>query len=258
MKKYKTIEVSEKQLEELIRKSPEQIEDGLKYVDHQKITDRGPLDVLFVDSGNALVVAELKINEDDEMLVQAVDYYDYITTNIEGFARAYKENKVDPIQKPRLFLIAPSFSIPLLNRCKWIDIPISLYSFQCISFEDNLKEIIPVFKEITSPSRMQPVEVYNLEERYNYITDGKIRKMAQEFLTKIQNWDKDNILMEPTKYDISIKAFGRVLFYFGPRRKHFMIYTNDSENKWTGFRIHQEEDLEDVGILLRTNYERYK
>ena len=177
MKKYKTIEVSEKQLEELIRKSPELIEDGLKYVDHQKITDRGPLDVLFVDSGNALVVAELKINEDDAMLVQAVDYYDYITTNIEGFARAYKENKVDPIQKPRLFLIAPSFSVPLLNRCKWIDIPISLYSFQCIAFEDNLKEIIPIFKEITFPSRIQPVEVYNLEERYNYITDGKIKKM---------------------------------------------------------------------------------
>ncbi|KKM01404.1 hypothetical protein LCGC14_1794790, partial [marine sediment metagenome] len=41
------------------------IEDGLKYIDHQRNTDRGPLDVLFVDSGNALVVAELKINEDD-------------------------------------------------------------------------------------------------------------------------------------------------------------------------------------------------
>ncbi len=258
MKKYKTIEVSEKQLEELIRKSPDLIEDELKYVDHQKITDRGPLDVLFVDSGNALVVAELKINEDDAMLVQAVDYYDYVTTNIEGFARAYKENEVDPTQKPRLFLVAPSFSISLLNRCKWIDIPISLYSFQCIAFEDNLKEIIPVFKETTFPSRMQAVEVYNLEERYNYITDGKIRKMAQEFLTEIQNWDKDNILMEPTKYDISIKAFARVFFYFGPRRKYFIIYTNDHESKWTGFRIHQMEDLEEVRILLKTNYEKYK
>ena len=115
------------------------------------------------------------------MLVQAVDYYDYITTNIEGLARAYKQNKVDPIQKHCLFLIAPVFSVPLLNRCKWIDIPISLYSFQSIAFEDNLKEIIPIFKEITFPSRMQSVEVYNLEERYSYITDGKIKKMAQGY-----------------------------------------------------------------------------
>ena len=113
MKKYKIVEVQEKDLEELVRKYPEYIEQGLKYVDHQKRTDRGPLDVLFVDSGKALVVAELKVVEDDSMLVQGVDYYDYITRNIEGLARAYrtKSISIDPTQRPRLFLVAPSFSV---------------------------------------------------------------------------------------------------------------------------------------------------
>jgi len=258
MRKYKVVDISEKQLEEMVRKVPDLIEDGLRYVDHQKRTERGPLDVLFADSGNALVVAELKAIEDDAMLVQGIDYYDYITTNIEGFARAYKDKKIDPTQKPRLFLIAPSFSVSVLNRCKWIDIPISLFTFQCIAFEDNLKEIIPVFKEITIPSRLQPIEVYTIDQRLDYITDTKVRKTVEELLKEIKEWDKDNILIEPTKYDISIKVSGRVFSYLGPRRKHFIIYTYDSENKWTGFPIQQTEDLEEVKILLKSNYEKFK
>jgi len=240
--------ISEKQLEEMVRKAPDLIEEGLRYIDHQKRTDRGPLDVLFADSGNALVVAELKVVEDDGMLIQGIDYYDYITSNIEGFARAYKDKKVDPTQKPRLFLIAPGFSVSLLNRCKWIDIPISLFTFQCITFEDNPKEIVPIFKEITIPSMPTKVEVYTLDQRLNYITDSKVRKTVEDFLKEIKEWDADNILIEPTKYDISIKVSG----------KHFIIYTYNNENKWTGFPIQQAEDLEEVKILLKGNYEKLK
>ena len=258
MRKYKVVDASEKQLEEMVRKAPDLIEEGLRYIDHQKRTDRGPLDVLFADSGNALVVAELKVVEDDGMLIQGIDYYDYITSNIEGFARAYKDKKVDPTQKPRLFLIAPGFSVSLLNRCKWIDIPISLFTFQCITFEDNPKETVPIFKEITIPSMPTKVEVYTLDQRLNYITDSKVRKTVEDFLKEIKEWDADNILIEPTKYDISIKVSGRVFSYLGPRRKHFIIYTYNNENKWTGFPIQQAEDLEEVKILLKGNYEKFK
>lgn len=258
MKKYKVIEVSEKELEEMVRKGSDLIEEGLRYIDHQKRTERGPLDVLFVDSGNALVVAELKVTEDDGMLVQGLDYYDYIASNIEGFTRAYKEKKIDPTQKLRLFLVAPSFSVSLLNRCKWIDIPLSLFTFQCLVFEDNPKEIVPVFKEITIPSKLQPVEVYTIEQRLNYITDSKVRKTAEELLKEIQDWDKDNILIEPIKYAISIKVSGRVFMYLEPRRKHFLVSTYDNESKWTGFPILQPEDLDEVKILLKGNYEKFK
>lgn len=58
MKKYKEQEVTERQFEDIVRKMPDSIEDGLRYVDHQKRTQRGPLDVLFVDSGNALEITE--------------------------------------------------------------------------------------------------------------------------------------------------------------------------------------------------------
>ena len=136
MKKYRVADVSEAELEDLVRQAPGLIEDGLKFVDHQAFTARGPLDVLMVDSGRALVVAELKVVEDDGMLVQGIDYYDYVLQNLDGFVRAYRQHKVDPKQEPRLFLVAPSFSVTLLNRIKWVTIPVSLFIFQCIAFED--------------------------------------------------------------------------------------------------------------------------
>jgi hypothetical protein len=258
MRKYKVIDISEQQLEEIVRKSSELIEEGLRYVDHQRRTERGPLDVLFVDSGKALVVAELKVVEDDGMLAQGLDYYDYITRNIEGYARAYKNKGIDPTQRPRLFLVAPSFSLSLLNRCKWIDIPISLFTFQCIAFDDNPKEIIPIFREVTIPSRPQPVEVYTIEKRLDYITETKVRKTVEDLLDEIQDWDKENILIEPTKYDISIKFSGRVFAYLGPRRKHFIVYTYDADGEWKGFPVKSDEDLDKVKVLLKKNYEEEK
>lgn len=195
MKKYRPIEVAEKQLEDLIRQNPDSIEEGLRFIDHQRMTERGPLDVLMVDSGNALVLAELKITEDDTMLVQGIDYYDYISKNIEGIARVYKDFSIDPTQAVRLFLIAPSFSITMLNRCKWIDIPISLFSYKCITFEDS-KEIIPVFSEITIPSVPEIVETYTLDDRLKYITNPDTRKMVDDLIKEIRSWDASRIAVD--------------------------------------------------------------
>lgn len=256
MRTYRVVEVSESQLEDLVRRAPELIEPGLGFVDHQAFTARGPLDVLLVDSGHALVVAELKVVEDDGILVQGIDYYDYVARNLDGFARAYRQHKIDPQEEPRLFLIAPSFSVTLLNRIKWINIPISLFTFQCIEFEEGKGDIIPVYKEITAPTVPERLEAYSLDDRYNYITDAKLRGLAQQLVAQIQEWDPEQVLVEPTKYDISIKVSGRVVAYVAPRRKHFVVYTNDAEGKLTGYPINSESDLETVTPLVRIGFDK--
>lgn len=256
MKQYRAVEASEAQLEHLVREAPQLIEAGLQFVDHQKFTSRGPLDVLLVDSGHALIVVELKVTEDDGMLVQGIDYYDYVSRNLDGFARAYKQHGIDPTQSPRLFLIAPSFSVALLNRIKWLNLPISLFTVQCIEFEDSKGEIIPVYKEITPPATPEKVVAYSLDDRYNFITDETVRRLAQDVVAKIQSWDPKRVIVEPTKYDISVKVYGRVLTYIGPRRKHFVVYTDDTEGKWTGYSVNTESDLEVVMSQLKGNFEK--
>ena len=253
MKNY--IDVSEKQLEDLIRQDADMIEEGVKYIDHQRNAERGPLDVLMVDSGNAVVVAELKIVEDDTMLFQGIDYYDYVTRNIEGLSRVYKDFQIDPKQAVRLFLIAPSFSVSLINRCKWIDIPISLFTYKCIKDEDS-KEITAVFIETTIPSTPEAIENYDLKDRFEYITSLDIRKIAKDFIDEIKEWDANRILIEPTKYDMSAKISGRVFSYIYPRRKFFWVYTFNDEKKWTGFPINSKDDLEPVKNLLKNNIKK--
>jgi len=191
------------------------------------------------------------------MLVQGIDYYDYVLRNLDGFARAYSTHNIDTRQQPRLFLIAPSFSVTLLNRIKWIDIPIRLFTFQCIEFEDAIGELVPVYKEVTPPELPDPYTGgYSLADRYSYITDLRIRTIAQQLVAEIEAWDSQRVFPEATKYDISIKLSGRVLALIAPRRKHFMIYTSDPEGKWTGYSVNSEADIDVVKPLLRTNFNR--
>lgn len=254
MKKYKTVEVTEKQLEDLIRQGADLIEDGLKYIDHQRRTDRGPLDVLMVDSGGALAVAELKVVEDDTMLVQGIDYCDYVSKNVDALARLYKDSDIKPEQAPRLILIAPSFSVTLLNRCKWIDIRISLFAFKCIILEDS-SDIIPVFTEITLPSRPEQLVTVTIEDHLNYITDSEVKQTVKHLLDEIREWGKDRVLIEPTKYYISMKIHGGVFAELHTRRKHFIIGTSDSGNNWTTYPIAKGEDLTNIKALLKANIE---
>ena len=73
---YSVVQVPEHHLEDLVRRYAGKIEDGLIYVDHQKHTADGRLDSLLADSGKAFVVAELKVVQDDGMLLQGLDYLD--------------------------------------------------------------------------------------------------------------------------------------------------------------------------------------
>jgi hypothetical protein len=136
VKTYTKADVSEQQLEDLVRVHAGLIEEGLVYVDHQKPAAGGLLDVLMVDSGRALVVAELKVVQDDEMLLQGLDYYDYVSSHIESFSRLYKAHSIDPTQQVRLILVAPSFSQSVVNRCKWLSIKVSLFTYTCLKLSE--------------------------------------------------------------------------------------------------------------------------
>ncbi|MCK9365145.1 MAG: hypothetical protein M0P74_16275 [Syntrophales bacterium] len=257
---YETVEVNEKTFESIVSINSDKIEKGLRYLDHQKRTERGPLDVLFVDSGNALVVAELKVVEEDNMLVQGIDYYEDVTKNIESLCRIYNKISgigIDPTQKPRLFLMAPSFSINLLKRSSWIDVPISLFSYKCIKV-NGTTEILPVFNEVTIPGRIQPMEVYTIEQRLNYIQDDKVKESFKKLLEDVKKYDDKRISIDPVKYDVSVKVSGKVIAYFCPRRKNYIVYTFDTDSDWTGFQVNSETDIPPLLELIRLNYEKFK
>ena len=255
MKSYRKVDVSEQQLEDLVRRHAGTIEEGLCYMDHQKTAAGGRLDVLMVDSGKSLVVAELKVVQDDGMLMQGVDYYDYVSAHVEAFCRLYKTQNVDPTQEVRLFLIAPSFSQTLINRCKWIDLPISLYTFNCLKFNGE-EELLPIFSEQAIPTPPEAVEVAHLDDHLTYITDPEVRSKGSALLDEIKKWKSGSISLDPVKYGISMKVNGCVFAYFYPRRKHYLLATYNDQEVWTEYSIKDDEDLAKSKPIMQAAMER--
>lgn len=254
MKDFRKVAVSEPELEDLVRRYSSKIEDGLLYVDHQRPTAGKRLDVLMADSGKALVVAELKIVEDDGMLLQGLDYYDFVSTHVDAFARLYKD-RIDPTQQARLFLIAPSFSQALVNGCKWLDLPISLFTFNCLKL-DGEDGPIPVFTEQSIPAPPVPFEVVSRDGHLKYITDTAVRSKVRALLKEIEGWKSERISIDVIKYSLSIKIDGHVFAYLSPRRKFYIIGTFDADDEWKDYPIKSDDDLTSVKPIIRAAMER--
>lgn len=260
MKSYSKANIPEQQLEDLVRRNPGLIEEGLVYVDHQKRAVAGRLDVLLVDSGKSLVVAELKVVEDDGMLMQGLDYYDYVSTNLESFARLYNSQlktystEIDATQPVRLFLIAPDFSQTLVNRCKWLDLPISLFTFSCLKFEGE-EDLIPIFAEREVTTLTEPPEVRAPEDILGYITDTTVRAKVTSLLDEIKGWRPGSISLDAIKGCVSMKVNNRVFAYLYPKRKFYLIQTYDAGNEWKDYPVKSDDDLANVKPVTRAAME---
>jgi hypothetical protein len=188
------------------------------------------------------------------MLLQGLDYYDYVSTHREALARLYEAYAPDPAQQVRLFLVAPSFSQALINRCKWIDAPISLFTFSCLKFE-GAEEVVPVFTEQEIPSPPEPIEVHHLDDHLKYIIDAAVRSRVSHLLDDVKTWKAGRIALDAVKYAISMKVDGHVFAYLIPRRKHFVIATYNAENTWSEYPVHSDDDLQNALALMRAAME---
>lgn len=255
MKPYSKIDVPEVKLEDLIQRNAGLIEEGLVYIDHQKTAAGGRLGVLMVDSGKSLVVAELKVIQDDGMLLQGLDYYDHVSTHVESFARIYKDHSIDPTQRVRLFLVAPDFSQTLVTRCKWFDLPISLFTFTCLKFEGE-DDLVPIFTEREIPAPPEMIEVSSIEGQLAYITDTAVRSKVTSLLEEIKNWKPGNISLDPIKYGISMKVNNRVFAYLWPRRQHYLIGAYGTDDEYKDHPVKGDDDLANVKPIMRAAMEK--
>ena len=208
-----------------------------------------------VDSGKSLVVAELKVMEDDGMLMQGLDYYDYVSTHLESFARLYKDYSIDPTKKARLILVAPDFSQALVNRCKWLDVPISLFTFTCLKFED-VDDLIPIFARREIPELPPKLELSSIPDHLGYITDTTVRANAASLLDEIKGWKPDNISLDPVKDSISMKVNNRVFAYLWTRQRYYWIGAYAADGEWRQYPVKSDEDLATAKLLIKSAMEK--
>jgi hypothetical protein len=258
MLKYSRATLEEKELESRIIRVPELIEEGLTYLEHQRGTGEGRLDILFVDANKTLVVAELKVVEDLNMLFQALDYFDFVNEKIDGFARIHSKKEIDTNKFPRLMLIAPSFSPIMMKRCRWLnpEISITLITFQYIKFDDKKEDtIIFIPQDITvAPTRIKKAP--ELQALLNYITVSKSRELAKKILEETEQLS-DKISIDPLQWGRSVKYQGGVLYYWSPRQPYVKISINDEDGNWKGIDLVDENSYQRIMKLIKGNIEKY-
>jgi len=154
---------SRQELEQMIAKEINQVEKELTVIcSNVPINDKTTLDILCHDSNGQLVVLQLGVSEDDIMLLHGIQSLDYID-KFKSFLKAtYNKHKIDDDEKPRLVLIAPSFSQALLHAVESMKgMHIDLYEWEYLKLGDHKGlRLQPIFtwKQTEKPKEEKPPE----------------------------------------------------------------------------------------------------
>jgi len=181
---FERVEIEkERDLEDIVKKYPDQVEDGLTYLEHQVHLGRGFLDVLFVDSKGALVVAELKVSDDEGILTQALKYYDSVERDKDRLAHHFTQRKIDEDQEPRILLVAPSFSEEIRKAARHVKPKITLLEFEYLRTKSGERGLHCKSVNIEAESFFKPP--VKLEKILTYIYTPKLRETCNEVVRDI-------------------------------------------------------------------------
>ena len=174
---YESADAAESNLESFITDHAYLIEEGLVCLDHSFCPD-GRMNALFSDSGNSLVVAEIKIGDSSDMVFHCMDYYDRIMQNLHDYARMLDgsgESRVETTRRPRMMLISQEFSRETLERLKWLSIDVSVFQVKCIKTRDSNK-MLPVFFKVSIPETPELAESF-APEKPSYEKEKRVPKL---------------------------------------------------------------------------------
>lgn len=247
MSKLKRIAVREERiLEDLLIQNPEVLEEELRVLDHQVVTDSGPLDILAVDGSGVLTVIELKITESDDMLLQALRYYDWVYTNIGFLANHFGKERnveIEEAETPRIILVAPSFSETAKRLVRYLRPSVDLFEYEYLQAPsgEQLLYCRSVELEETRPVRTPP----DYLEHIDYITATSVRNACETLTDSIVEMG-DRIERRGQQYYMGFKYAGSLFLRIVTRREYFYLYF-PREGGWTAgeIKIATPEDITD-------------
>jgi len=154
---------SREELEQMITNEMNQIEKDLTVIcSNVPINEKATIDILCHDGNGQLVILQLSVSEDDIMLLHGIQSMDYID-KFKSFLKAtYNKHKIDDKERPRLILIAPSFSDAVRRAVESMkEMRIDLYEWEYLKLGDHKGlRLQPIFswKPTEKPMEEKPVE----------------------------------------------------------------------------------------------------
>ena len=233
---------NERELESLITRNLDVIEEGLTLISHQVRTGAGIIDILCSDADSRLTVIELKAKESDRLLLQALTYHDWVNENALAIKEMFsKARDVDAHKSPRLILVAPRFSEDLTKAVKYFEPQIDLVEWEYLKTPSGEKGLYCRTIEIEEPERV--VEPLTTQDHIKYIIDEDVRMLFENTIERIKGIDK-GIEVTPTKYRLAFKHRGRNFAILRRRRNFFRVETRNESGEWErSDDIKTEKDL---------------
>lgn len=222
---------NEQELEYLLKKDPEQIEKGLRVIANQVITPKGRIDLLCVDKEGVLTLVELKLDQDDDHLKQAINYFDWVFENMDWIKSTYSKFKISDEYMPKMILVAKSFTESVILEAKYFaeSFDIKLYGYKAVTIND---EKFIISNEINIPKIPEiPEKPKKIDDHLNYITDDKVRNVCIGTMKILKAFSK-NVEVAAKKWGITFKLKGRNFAIIYPRRESFVIEWKENGG-WT-------------------------
>ncbi|MEM2119364.1 MAG: endonuclease NucS [Candidatus Bathyarchaeia archaeon] len=171
---------SQEELEQMMTNEITQIEKDLNIIcSNIPINDKTNLDILCHDGNGQLVIVQLNVSEDDVMLLQGIQSLDYVD-KFKNFIKAtYNKNKIDVQQKPRLILVAPSFSDAVRKAVESMQgIRVDLYEWEYLKLGEHKGFRLQPLFEI--PSQEKPKEEKITEKKREHKSTKKKEQADSE------------------------------------------------------------------------------
>jgi len=240
--KLKSISIGERdELEPILIENPSVIEEGLRIITHQQMTNTGPLDILAVDAEKTLVVIELKNEAAEGHIDQGLRYYDWCRQNLAWLTQAFSDFEINPKALPRLFLIAPTYTDTVKQIAKYVAIGVDLRLFEYHALENEKGEHGVICREIDFGLPPEQPKIMSLADKVKYFEDAKVKKLFEDILGELQ---KQGVEVKPvSNLAITLWYNGKRFIWMAPRKKHFVVNVLSTNGGWTGGEtIHSRKD----------------
>ena len=247
---YDEVELKDEvEMQTLISKQLPQIEKGLALINQKvKIGGEKEIDILALDSDEILTIIELKVDSDENQLIQALGYFDWAFQNIDWMKNAYSVKIAD--NTPRIILIAKEFSQKILLLAKYLkeQIDIKLFTYKTYLIENKKVVFFSDFPISSAPEIIEKPKEIN--EHLEYIKEPKIKTLAKNTIEKIEQLDKEHITTNSKKWGIVFKYDGRNFAELYPKREAFELKWKE-EPEWAVERQIKKPDR--VAEIIQQN-----
>lgn len=235
-KMFKRLEIDqERELESQVIKDPEALEEGLVYLTHQRSANGNYIDVLAADSDGVLVVIELKVGEEDQMLLQALEYYDYVSSNRDRLAKEYSHKaKIVDQEEPRIMLVASSFSDRLKLAARYVEPKVTLLEYSYLETKNKDRGLFCKEERFESEGGYSaPVA---LEAIFAYVVNPGVKKACLKVHSEINKLGQDLEVIANGTHGIRFKCKNRLIGGLSLRRTFFYVWYRKDED-WPEFKL---------------------